>query len=316
MTNIERVLYLSLTFGLAWLMWRFVEQRYRLGRGVDTKTHFSFIVPSLMLLITFVAANIWGYRGFPDRFSGTLQISTADLLRERDRYWSATSDELKINGSNDADHIILMGNSHANDMVYALKENGSHLNIEFLSTTHHCSNFGTLANEIEYKESCNKIKNRNFSSNAWSNTDRVYLHDNWTIVDLIALKQTLLDIRKLTKAPIYIFGPKMRYSKSVPEIFQKSITKRSPKDFILRYQDNKLFDINNNLIKMFDDNYYREKNIYYIDVLGTQCNDGPKSCEIISKDRSHFYYFDFSHFTKEGAIHFGKKLKQRYPYLF
>ena len=42
--------------------------------------------------------------------------------------------------------------------------------------------------------------------------DVIYLHDNWPKLDLKSLRRIIdKSIRKLSDAPIYVFGPKMIY---------------------------------------------------------------------------------------------------------
>ncbi|MEA3456830.1 MAG: acyltransferase family protein [Campylobacterota bacterium] len=315
-THLEKMMFIAASFILGYVLWRYVEKPWRLKKADDSKTHFTFIVPALMLLIAFIAANIWGYKGFPDRYPEEFQISTEELMVERNRYWSKQQDADLLKGQKGEDSVIIMGNSYGIDLIYALKENDSKLNIEFLSTTFLCSNFGTIPNDDDQIEKCSNIKNKNFANQKWKTIDRVYLHDNWTVFDLDKLKNSLAEIRALSHAPIYVFGPKMDYAKQIPDIVKRHMRMSSINTFSQKFQNGYRIEQNEQLKSMFANSYYADNNIYYVDMMLSQCGEELKGCEIISSDNQKFLFFDGGHFTKEGAYQFGKKLKKDHPELF
>ncbi len=314
--NAEKIIYIAVSFLLGSVLWKYIERPWRLSKADDAKTHFTFIVPSLMLLIAFMAANTWGYKGFPNRFPSEFQFSKEELLKERHRYWRDADKEIIINGKDGEDNVIVIGNSYGIDLIYSLKENGSNLNIKFLRSSPHCSNFGTLANKEDYLKKCERTKKMIFVKKNWKDIDRIYLHDNWIVLNLTKLRDALVEMRTLSDAPIYVFGPKMDYTKPVPDIVRKHMRMSSINKFSQQFQKSYRIEQNKKLKLMLNDEYFRAKNIYYVDMLSAQCGDSMKECEIISSENQKFLYFDGGHFTKEGAYQFGKKLKVNYPELF
>jgi len=315
-TGIEKIIFILLSFLLGFLLWKYIERPWRLKRGDDSRTHFTFIVPSLMLIIAFISANTWGYRGFPERYPKAFQLSADEILKERDRYWSGQQDEKLLKGEEGEAQVLIMGNSYGIDLIYALKENGSKLNLTFLPTTFHCSNFGTLPNSKEEVEICLDIKKKNFASEKWKTADRIYLFDNWIRFDLEQLKKTLREIRRLSDAPIYLFGPKMDYAKQVPHIVKRYMHRDDLNEVSRKYQNRYRIEQNRKLKTAFDNPSYQKEQIYYIDVMALQCGKGLEECEIISSKNQKFLFFDDGHFTREGAYQFGKKLKKDHPELF
>ena len=315
-TEIEKVVFILLSFILGFILWKYVERPWRLKRGDDSKTHFTFIVPSLMLLLAFIAANTWGFRGFPERYPQAFQLSAEEILKERNRYWSGQQDEKLLKGEEGEAQVLIMGNSYGIDLIYALKENGSKLNITFLPTSFHCSNFGTLPNSKEEVETCMDIKKKNFSSEKWQTADRIYLFDNWTVLDPEQLKKTLREIRELSDASIYLFGPKMDYARQVPNIVKRYMHNGNLNQVGRKYQNDYRIEQNRKLKALFDTPSYRKDRIYYIDMMSSQCGKDLEGCEIISSENQKFLFFDNGHFTREGAYQFGKKLKKDHPELF
>lgn len=315
-TYLEQIMFITASFILGFILWKYVEKPWRLKKADDSKTHFTFIVPSLMLFIAFMAANIWGYKGFSDRYPKAFQLSTEKLMEERNRYWSKQQDVDLLKGQTGEDSVIVMGNSYGIDLIYALKENSSKLNITFLSTTHFCSNFGTIPNDDGQIEKCSSIKKKNFANKKWKAIDRIYLYDNWTVLDLDKLKNSLIEIRALSSAPIFVFGPKMDYAKQIPDIVKRHMRMSSINAFSQKFQNRYRIEQNKQLKSMFTNAFYADNDIYYVDMISSQCGEDMKGCEIISKDNQKFLFFDGGHFTKEGAYQFGKKLKKEYPELF
>ncbi len=71
----------------------------------------------------------------------------------------------------------------------------------------------------------------------------------------------------------------------------------------------------NRQVKNMIDNTEIEQ-VSFVDILSIQCGEEIDHCEIVSKDNNQFLYFDYSHFTLQGAKEFGAKLKAAHPALF
>ena len=55
---------------------------------------------------------------------------------------------------------------------------------------------------------------------------------------------------------------------------------------------------------------------FFVDVLKSQCGEKVEDCQIVSEKNHKFLYFDAGHFTLQGALEMGKKLKLNYPEVF
>lgn len=217
-SNLETIILLIISLLLGSLMWKYIERPFRYNKNTKSSDLFLLVLFLTGLMLSFASAHIWAHKGFPSRFPKEYFMSEEELYLNRDRYWKNVSKltDIKIlKGKNNHKNIIIMGNSHAIDLIYSLRENGSEINITFLPTTHLCYNFGTPLSS-KHKQLCSKKLSENMSKIALLNADAVYLHDNWPRLDLENLKDRLVEIRKITKAPIYVFGPKMMYKRPIP----------------------------------------------------------------------------------------------------
>ncbi|MEL6810028.1 MAG: acyltransferase family protein [Bacteroidota bacterium] len=305
---------------LGFIIWYFVENTFRYSRRSEMKWDRIWVgVPVLVLCLVGSSLYAWNANGLPSRLSDEVYM-TADEIKENTRnYWKEVSQKKEILlGEANAGHVLVMGNSHAIDLIYALRGNGFKARITALLTTSKCYDFGFPMRE-EYVEDCSERLERNFNSKDWELVDAVYLHELYPKTKIENIKEILDKIRKKTKVPIFLMGPKMTFTLNAQDIVGRS-SSNNPKDinaFAKRFEAaEKRLAVNAILEEEFTKAEYLKKDIYYVNFLKTQGGDHLNDFRIISNENSKFLYFDGTHFTKQGAEEFGKKLKVRYPYLF
>lgn len=300
---------------LGGVMWRWVEQPFRKPRQATT-TRVFFIKFLLILAVVYLLAFVTQRNaGWPQRFPQAYFMTEEEIKQNRDRYWSYFNDEtLTQTPPANSRKAVVMGNSHAVDLVYALQENDAKLDVTFFNSWHQCYHFGSAVEEQD-RATCDQRLQRHLKSKAWQTADVVYLHDHWPLLDLPDLQARLAQIRELTDAPIYVFGPKMTYYKRVPDIILAHMRQSSVNEYARQFS-HKPFLSNLNfrvhaMIRGID-----IPNVHYVDLLEVQCGPEIDQCEVISAVDGGFLYFDYSHFTLQGAREFGAKLKQAHPELF
>jgi len=301
------------------LMWYFIENTFRYAKNIDTKLDRVWVaIPVSLLLINLLSANVLRSNGFPDRFPGELYMSKEEILENRKSYWKESNSKSTIlKGETGKGKIIMFGNSQAIDLIYALRNNGFEAKIISLQTAGKCFNFSQPIKEID-ADLCAKKKEANLNNNNWENADAIYLHDHWPQLDLIGLRKILKNIRELSNAPVFVFGPKLIYDHHIPEIARTShsLNPKVINNYAKKYSKIELkTDINDKLKDEFRDPFYTENNIIYIDILSLQGGDNLDEFEIVSKDLK-FLYFDRGHFTEQGSKELGEKIKVAHPYLF
>lgn len=324
-TEFERISLIFASLISGYFLWKYIEKPFRDIPDISKRPDYSLCwAPSCSLILLFLASNVWGYNGWQWRFPKEFFLSNDEIMSERKRYWQDVSqqDTSFLQGTAKHKNIIFMGNSHAIDIMYALRSNGFNYNITFLPTSHVCYNFGTPVSESNIK-SCSSRKKENFKNEAWTAADAVFLHDHWPkvasnqLVDTVDLESFLTEVRALTDAPVYVFGPKMVYRSAIPNIVHSHMRLSSMNDYGRKFQRVDFRAGTNQALKhLLDVEKYEKKKIYYVDVLRTQCGEDYDNCDIISKINSKFLYFDREHLTAQGAKEFGQQLKLEHPYLF
>lgn len=150
--------------------------------------------------------------------------------------------------------------------------------------------------------------------------DYILLHDDWEVVNLDDLRSMILKIRALTKAKIYVFGPKMMFKASPSEISAKAMSEKNftihmINEYAKKYYNDNRFTIDKEVKKEIQKIQLSNNGVEYIDTLELQCGK-LKSCEIIGSGNKKYYYFDSGHFTAAGSKNFGESLKISNPELF
>ncbi|MFK8013588.1 MAG: acyltransferase family protein [Marinicellaceae bacterium] len=319
--EIFTLLLLSLVIG--YLMWKFIENPFRYSSRKN-KLQEKAYKPSRLFLLTmalvaislfYSSHYIWKQKGIPSRMPAEFLLSQDEINKNRSRFRRDFSSGIKqfLKGGEQSKNVVMMGNSHAVDLLYALRENNSNINFTLLSTSARCYNFGSPVKE-KFKKYCDSKLKSNLKKENFKNIDAIYLHDNWPRFNEKDLRNRLTEIRNVSDAPIYVFGPKMTYDKTIPQIVASHMRMASINQYSVKYRVGhrpKTNDSIRSLIENIDIN-----DIYFVDILRAQCGDTIKYCHIVSEINQKFLYFDAGHFTLQGAFEAGQNLKIKYPHLF
>lgn len=320
LTNTSKVILGAVSLLLGFVMWKWIENTFRRSELKFGRIDSSWVwIPVLMVLISFVSWRVWINKGYPSRYSKEFTMTAEEILESRNRYWEGSdSDKDVLKGVDTTKNIIVMGNSFAIDLIYALRKNGIQANIISLQTSHRCFNFSGAPVNEEDTDYCNYFNEICLTNENWPRVEAIYLFDHWPKLDLENLDKLLKKIRSLSNAPIYVFGPKMVFSRPIPEIVHscKSANSLAINNYAQAFADKEgRNEVNNALLKFFEDRFWEKNQIFFIDVLKVLGNDEDKY-DVISSKTSAFLYFDPSHFTDQGAKEFGEKLKESNPEIF
>ena len=295
--------------------WQLIERlfRARLERGDK-------VAWGVMLAVTLAlvggAGYVWARKGLPERFPHAM-LTQDELMAERGRYWRELPAKDAVFDASAGAKLLIIGNSHAYDLAYALSENGAPGKIKLIETSHECFNFGHDAVAPDDAAICAERLRAVLTSNDLKVASAIYLHDNWGRLDLEALDDMIARLRALTPTPIYVFGPKMSFSDDALDIAraaqaQRHATIASINQFAAAYRVEDKVTQDTALKAHFANKPMQGVN--YVSILDAQCGGGAV-CQIISSD-GRYLFFDDSHFTLEGSRRFGARLKRARPELF
>lgn len=309
---------ISILLGI--LMWYFIENsfRYRKVKKLNIDPIW-YTIPSLILVVSIASGMVWRSEGVPSRFREQLYMPKEEIEANREMYFDEYREKgALLEGKPNKGHVMVMGNSHSVDLIFALRQNGFEAKITALKSLGKCFNFGGSFSE-NAEELCTNLKEKNLNNANWQKVDAIYLHDNWRSWDALGFRRIIKRIRSISNAPIFVFGPKLTYNTAIPEIIRltnsmlpETINCKAIEFSHFKYKGG----INRRLELEFGDPFYAKIGVYYINFFEIQGGDQLDSFEIVSKKNLKFLYFDKSHFTKQGSKEFGVKLKREHPYLF
>ena len=316
--GIRVILFLSSIF-LGYVSYRLVETPFR-NPSVTLYRPKVFLGITLIgfSLLTVVTTITLIERGFPDRSPLAFQVTYTDILAERGRYWEefGRNPESMLEVNNGAEYVLVIGNSHAQDLVYALRQNAFPGNFKVILTPFKCFNFG-VGTEPDNDQLCADSRDQILNSKLLQDAEKIYLHEDFNgewINDLLTFLQSL---RSATKAPIYLLGPRLTFKKSVFQIADEHGSLQGLSEYALTQSFlPERVTLNLKLQGAIEKSNLPASDIHYIDMLTTQCGESYNWCDIVSPKTGEFLYFDNSHFTTLGAREFGAILKARHPGLF
>lgn len=319
-SNLAIVLAIAASFSLGVLSFYMIENPSRKYlKKISNKVTLEFIAVTVIIAIPYMSGfSIYNSGGVPSRYPFSL-LTQEQIDKERARYWGEGDKENPI-PKNGEKKFIIIGNSHGIDLTYALIENGIKGDLKYLRTTNMCSNFGYTPNIPEYQKTCSEIYKNVMNNTSIKDADYILLHDDWEVVNLDDLRSMILKIRALTKAKIYVFGPKMMFKASPSEISAKAMSEKNftihmINEYAKKYYNDNRFTIDKEVKKEIQKIQLSNNGVEYIDTLELQCGK-LKSCEIIGSGNKKYYYFDSGHFTAAGSKNFGESLKISNPELF
>jgi peptidoglycan/LPS O-acetylase OafA/YrhL len=303
----------SLLLGAA--SWWLLERTYRglLDRRNGAALAIGAVVTAALLVIPIY---VYRHEGLPGRFPYAL-LTQDQLTAERNRYWIDLPSKDTTLGNGGGKQLLIVGNSHAYDLAYALNENGYPGKVKLIETFYQCFNFGHQAVLPTDAPFCAQRLQAVLTSNHLQAADVVYLHDDWGGYDEAGLLDMINRLRAVTKAPIYVFGPKMTFTDLVLSISKQAQSQHFAtvigiNGFAAQFQNPEKLERDRQLKAFFQ--FHQLAGVHYISTLDVQC--GPRlACDMLSP-AGQYLYFDSSHFTLEGSRRFGQHLKALYPELF
>ena len=162
---------------------------------------------------------------------------------------------------------------------------------------------------------CNNIDFTNNVLNQYYHSDIIVFSSHWNEDDLELLDEIVKLIKKDGKK-IIITSHSLESKIFMPHSFNllDSIVfeKRELLDKDIKFVEKTMFtyiknleETNKILFKIASEN-----GVQYFDQQSFQCNQEKKICDVITP-KGHKIYWDFGHYTSEGAIYLGKRIYEK-----
>ena len=312
--NIEVVLIL-VTFFLAYISFRFIEKPFRDKEKITNKQVAKIL---LFLAVILVMVGVLGKStsGLKDQYYEAILpdnrifiINREELNQQRMFFWSLSrknqmAKPFDIDGR---DKILIVGDSHAEDLAAAFETNSDLFYTDFqvrrLTLSEIC--FAQIGS-LDTGRTCNKMVLEYQNSSLPNDADYIFLSARWS-EDSVKYLPDFQSWLGDNADKVVFFGRTAEYSdtadvamllakrnrKVVPEVANK---------FLSKYRNVKLDILNQELSLVV-------QNLGWpiVDRLSLGCSSDGDQCDFFNSDGLS-YYSDYGHWTIAGAKFFGQKL--------
>lgn len=299
------------SFFFGWFSWRFIERPFRKKSHLQRKFIFKFSLLGIFIF-SIIGASIHIYDGGVKLYSQQKQGIINTFLSDNKSYTEKRESYVsshKFDKSNNKKDILIVGDSHMQDLVNAVYEVGLDDNYEFSSflISVNCGIY-FVKDKKDIEELKFDCENRSFyNSNLKEKmlvADEIWVISSWDQQDVKKYMaksiKNILDVNRNIK----IFGTKSlgfvserRYLKNEPENW-KSFHKSNEEIKRFKYIEN-----TNNLINDIS----KDLGVEFINPQHLIC-DGNNLCSNYSN--GNIISYDGSHLTQYGANILGNKLRQ------
>ena len=323
----DKLEWLILTFILSIITYYIIEKPFRLKYKKFNFTKISKIIPiSIIVLIIINTYNIKN-KGFVKRqmitenfFMDQKGYAVNDYYKYRENY---TPKAFTTNSSKK--NILIVGNSFGEDFlkIFELNKNSLNLNNVVISlisplkrNTNTVYEVSCLKNLITKNSTfCNNINFTNNVLDQYYYSDIVIFSSLWSPDDLDLLDEIIKLIKKDGKKIIItshtleskIFMPhNMNLLDSI--VYEKRELLNEDINYVKKIMYT--YIKNNEKTNMILSKISLNNDVKYFDQQSFQCDHKKKICDVMTPE-GHKIYWDFGHYTSEGARYLGKKILKK-----
>ena len=299
-----------LSFVIGWLSWRFVEKPFRDKNRFKRKDIFCSFV---LLTTVFCAIGLWFNQsdGRLSTYNKEDQSIFSSFINSAS-YVVQKHEEIRLRNfdlDSDQKKVLIIGDSHSQDLVNAVYEGGLTQNIQF-SSYYIPVLCGVLF--VDKKPDREPI---NFTCKEWrnfediffkvaSNADEIWIISDWQLLDVKYMHESIANLKKLNSS-VLVFGAKGfgRIHASIYKNTPKSLWSALSYAAVARSNDNSIQNINNLLAVEV-----KSTESYFIDTQFLLCGD-KEICPNYVDGRILSY--DGSHLTPFGSAILGNKIRAK-----
>jgi peptidoglycan/LPS O-acetylase OafA/YrhL len=316
LTTIERGGIALASIFVAAVMYRFVELPFR--RPADK---YRIALPwlaaaclALSALLIVPAVHAWRDDGWKWR---SLQISldlprVAVMVKKAKERRSAFAEKWVRQDHFDSgvNRILIVGDSHAADLANALvlsRELFRPFEVVYFEIKFRCQpviakreSWARMTEKLQAE--CEERVDTLIYGDLVTKADQIVFSARWAEWSLEYLPHTLATLRQRTRANIVVLGRTMEFS-DVPQLIQKHGRLEGLEEYVSGTLNKSILKLNRTI-----ETIVRDAGVTFADRKDLSC-DPELRCEVLD-DQLNPLYFDYGHWTLEGAAYFGRKMKR------
>ena len=214
-SDLNLIILCAASLVIAWFSWKFVEMPFRSKTKVSRRSIFKF---ALIFTLFFSVTGLWLHNnnGALEYYPKEKQKILANFINPLD-YVNKRHKQIRLlefSKSNDKKDILIIGDSHSEDLVNAVFEAGLNNDMEFSSYYISVACGVLFVRDKKDREATNlhcQRKDGSFFDNdlqiQMSLADEIWIISSWTQRDLIYMSKSIENIKTINKN-IKLFGTK------------------------------------------------------------------------------------------------------------
>lgn len=290
-------------------MYYYVERPFRYSNSLpppfSRKGAIIYLCAAFIVLLPSAHAALT--QGWLWRLPKELQLSIKEIENNRNAYWRLIDEETS-SYTQKSNRVLVIGNSFAIDIFFALKSTHNYQVRYSGSTSHECY---ALSEKIapDSKIDCQKNFKALINNTNTKNADFIIINERWVIEKetepyLKSLSNSIQEIKKINpQASFVIVGPRQTFDGA--SVYKQIIDHGRLTDanqLLSRSYHSRpaMLALNKELQKFSNKNNY-----LYIDIDALFCHK--EICDVVTPE-GKIIYWDFGHWTMAGAKHLHNKL--------
>jgi peptidoglycan/LPS O-acetylase OafA/YrhL len=305
------------SFVCATFMYFFVEKPFRQGHASGKRYSapaFGLTCALCALILTLPAAHIWANDGWTWRFPVEVVEVVGNPREKKRASWAeviSQKDSIAVQDFGDLSvrRVLIVGDSHSKDVFNALYFNRDaipSLELRRLPLSDNC--LYSFANEgppLSYSGEeiaiCEADVSRLLESSQLKEADVVVLSSRWDDALTDWVSAFVDKLRSISDSDIVLMGRTAEFS-SIPSLIMRNGLSDDTERLVASTRHVSLDELNEELRKLAQD-----LGIAFFDKLPFLCSENGARCDVLDSQGDLLYY-DYGHWTIEGAQHFGKKI--------
>ena len=332
-SNLEKLIYIILIFLLSNISYRYIEQPFRNRNKVLSKPFWLIVTIVLTVISSFCIYII----NIDNSINSDNSKKPISRLLDRGSYglekkYFEENFDYSVDGQKSDQNILIVGNSHADDLLMLLSYSKSVSDNFTLTLTSPIKR----NDDYNYQISCfndflktgstfcegSPRDNDNFTENLnnqyeWAHY--IILASNWLpedVNDYTKLEEIVNKVRTDGKVPI-IVSSTIEFQQTLTgdidiEVFAKDNKRYPTPSELINLEKLAYRDLKNNQLHLVNRNlagFAKHMGVTFLNKRDYQCNLDSKRCPILD-DKGYKLTFDHAHYSKEGAIFYAKKIDE------
>jgi len=313
---LEKSVILFLSFSLAWILYRFVEQPFRYPSSTQSSsTRFGVIWGMTAIFLVSISYNAYSSGGWPWRVPDNIRLALQEAGTQRKetiRYERTLREGAARPFFDDnRKRILLIGDSMSRDLMATLKsrkELDSMIQLRRLSIDHSCQfligNRETMQGFTERRVSaknCKKATSRAIRHKLVKTADIIIVWQRWHAwAPENSIKRALKALARNTNAKIFVIGRKVEFHPQVAKLLQRHALAQDFERTLYTIGDYP--EVNAKI-----EAAAQATGAIFVDPTPLQCES--ERCFAFA-DSGRLLYWDWGHWSLEGNAFFAARLEK------